>query len=196
MAVESRVNPNFPLPGIDQSSKGFRDNFTIIKKEIENLQGKTIQLEGAIVSDTVSIDGGTAGVVLTTSSPTYDAAFTSVNNAITSLKATTLTLQGDISGGPVYLGGTAPTGATGPSLTITTASLVYRKQFTIADLTGNLLTVNHDLNQSLVIVQVYDNNSQLFSPTSITLTDSNVVTIDLTNAPHPLAGTWGVIVRG
>ena len=35
----SNVNPNFPVPGIDQSSKGFRDNFSIIKEEIETLQG-------------------------------------------------------------------------------------------------------------------------------------------------------------
>lgn len=50
MAVGSNVNPNFPIPGLDQSSKGFRDNFAVIKKELETLQGTTIQVSGAISS--------------------------------------------------------------------------------------------------------------------------------------------------
>jgi hypothetical protein len=50
MATDSRINPNFPIPGIDQSSRGFRDNFTVTKREIEQLQNTTIQLAGAITS--------------------------------------------------------------------------------------------------------------------------------------------------
>ena len=75
MAVNSRVNPNFPLPGIDQSSKGFRDNFTIIKTEIEALQGKRIQLVGDITCVPTVIDGGTAPVVIVTTSKVYRQSF-------------------------------------------------------------------------------------------------------------------------
>ena len=32
-------NPNFPVPGINQSSQPFRDNYQVIKTAIENLQG-------------------------------------------------------------------------------------------------------------------------------------------------------------
>jgi hypothetical protein len=64
MAVGSKINPNFPIPGIDQSSKGFRDNFGIIKNEIENLQGKTIQLTGSLISDPVEIGNGSQGIVV------------------------------------------------------------------------------------------------------------------------------------
>jgi hypothetical protein len=71
MAVISKVNPNFPAPGIDQSSKGFRDNFTIIKTEIEALQGKTIQLAGAITSTPVMLDSGTSGITINTTSKLY-----------------------------------------------------------------------------------------------------------------------------
>lgn len=64
MAVGSRINPNFPIPGIDQSSKGFRDNFGTIKTEIENLQGKRIQLSGSLISDPVEIGSGTQDVII------------------------------------------------------------------------------------------------------------------------------------
>jgi hypothetical protein len=64
MAVLSKINPNFPIPGIDQSSKGFRDNFGVIKNEIENLQSKTIQLTGSLISDPVEIGNGAQGVII------------------------------------------------------------------------------------------------------------------------------------
>jgi hypothetical protein len=64
MTVGSRVNPNFPIPGIDQSSRGFRDNFATIKKEIEDIQGKHIQLTGAFISDPVEIGNGQSDVII------------------------------------------------------------------------------------------------------------------------------------
>jgi hypothetical protein len=56
MSIGSNVNPNFPIPGIDQSSRGFRDNFAVIKQEIEDLQGKAIQLVGDAVGGPVTLD--------------------------------------------------------------------------------------------------------------------------------------------
>ena len=50
MAIGSNVNPNYPVPGLDQSSKGFRDNFATIKKELESLQRTSIQVQGALNS--------------------------------------------------------------------------------------------------------------------------------------------------
>jgi len=66
MAVNSNINPNFPLPGIDQSSRGFRDNFSYAKREIENLQGKQIQLTGDCVSEAVLIDSGSGVISINT----------------------------------------------------------------------------------------------------------------------------------
>jgi len=66
MAVNSNINPNFPLPGVDQSSRGFRDNFSYAKKEIENLQSKQIQLYGDVVSDPITIDSGSGVVSINT----------------------------------------------------------------------------------------------------------------------------------
>lgn len=63
MPVESKVNVNFPIPGIDQSSRGFRDNFATIKEEIENLQSKNIQLVGSLISSPIQI-GATASDVI------------------------------------------------------------------------------------------------------------------------------------
>ncbi len=75
MAVISRVNPNFPIPGIDHSSKGFRDNFLTIKTEIENLQGKTILLTGDTLGGPVIIDSGTGPVVIPTTGLVYRQSF-------------------------------------------------------------------------------------------------------------------------
>lgn len=63
MVAVSRVNPNFPIPGIDQSSRGFRDNFSTIKTELEAIQGKSITLTGD-VSGSALIDSGVADVVI------------------------------------------------------------------------------------------------------------------------------------
>ena len=65
MTVGSNVNPNYPIPGIDQSSKGFRDNFSAIKVEIEDLQSKNIVLQGDVTGNAI-IDGGTGEVVINT----------------------------------------------------------------------------------------------------------------------------------
>lgn len=65
MAVGSNVNPNYPIPGIDQSSKGFRDNFSTIKVEIENLQSKNIVLQGDATGNAI-IDSGTGDIVINT----------------------------------------------------------------------------------------------------------------------------------
>jgi len=65
MAVGSNVNPNYPIPGIDQSSKGFRDNFSATKVEIEYLQGKNIVLIGDATGSAL-IDGGPGDVVIST----------------------------------------------------------------------------------------------------------------------------------
>lgn len=64
MAVGSRINANFPIPGVDQSSRGFRDNFATIKQELENLQGKHIQLTGAFLSDPVEIGNDQSDVII------------------------------------------------------------------------------------------------------------------------------------
>ena len=65
MTVGSNVNPNYPIPGIDQSSKGFRDNFSTIKVEIEDLQSKNIVLQGDVTGNAI-IDSGTGEVVINT----------------------------------------------------------------------------------------------------------------------------------
>lgn len=64
MTVGSRINPNFPIPGVDQSSRGFRDNFSIIKSEIEDLQAKNIQIVGGLISDPVGVGNGRGDIVI------------------------------------------------------------------------------------------------------------------------------------
>ena len=81
MAIGSLVNPNYPVPGIDQSSKGFRDNFSAIKVEIENLQSKNIVLVGDASGNAI-IDGGTGDVVINTVVAVANAAAGGVNYSV------------------------------------------------------------------------------------------------------------------
>ena len=141
MAVLSRVNANFPLPGIDQPSKGFRDNFTIIKSEIEALQGKRIQLIGDVAGGPTILDSGTGTVV------------------------------------------------------ITTVGKVFRYSFTSANVNLGFVTVNHNLGQQYVIVQVSNNLNQVVVPDAITLTNVNSCSIELSSFGL-IAGTWHVVCRG
>lgn len=64
MVVSSKINPNFPIPGIDQSSRGFRDNFATIKEEIENIQAKNIQLIGSLMSDPIQVGSTASDIVI------------------------------------------------------------------------------------------------------------------------------------
>ena len=88
MAIGSKINSNFPIPGIDQSSRGFRDNFATIKREIETLQGKKIRLAGDVESNSVEFGNGQEDIILSTTviAPDIDAANLSIlynlNNAI------------------------------------------------------------------------------------------------------------------
>jgi hypothetical protein len=66
MAIGSRINPNFPIPGLDQSSKGFRDNFAITKREIEDIQNTTIQLDGAVSSAPHQLGENNGSIVINT----------------------------------------------------------------------------------------------------------------------------------
>lgn len=84
MTVRSRVNPNFPLPGIDQSSKGFRDNFSIIKTELESLQNKSIQLTGDVKSSPIDFGAGDSPILITTSGKSFIFTFTNASPQLAS----------------------------------------------------------------------------------------------------------------
>jgi hypothetical protein len=63
MAIDSGLgltfNENYPVAGINQSSQGFRDNFTVIKRATENLQSASAT-DTSLVTLTTSV--GTGGV--------------------------------------------------------------------------------------------------------------------------------------
>lgn len=58
-------NQNYPVPNVDQSSKQFRDNFTIIKTAVENIQsGKN---DASSITNVAVTVGGAGQVILNTS---------------------------------------------------------------------------------------------------------------------------------
>lgn len=64
MAVNSNVDITFPIAGQDQDSKGFRDNFAVIKTEIENLQSKFINVTGDVSGSSLIFDQSNTPVTM------------------------------------------------------------------------------------------------------------------------------------
>jgi hypothetical protein len=69
----------------------------------------------------------------------------------------------------------------------------YTQTFTNSTLSGNSLTVTHNLGIQLVQVSIYDNNKLLVLPNQITLTSTTQCSVDFTGLT-PLTGTWSVSV--
>jgi hypothetical protein len=67
----------------------------------------------------------------------------------------------------------------------------YSRTFVNADLSADMLGVNHALGSQLVVCQVYDNNLKMVLPDEIILNDANSLTLDLTSHV-PISGTWSV----
>lgn len=81
-------------------------------------------------------------------------------------------------------------GGTSPSPTLS----YYRLAFTNGSLTGNILSVTHNLGIMYVAgVTVYDNNNQKIIPNEIMPLTANTLSVDLTTFT-PLTGTWNLIV--
>lgn len=57
-----------------------------------------------------------------------------------------------------------------------------------------MLTVTHNLNVSAIVIQVYDNSSNLIDPSQTTIVNNNSATVDLTG--FTVSGTWTVVVIG
>jgi hypothetical protein len=72
---------------------------------------------------------------------------------------------------------------------------VFRQAFVNGDLTAGVITFTHNLNNAVVMVQVFDNNGQLIIPDTIDNTGVNTTEVDLTSF-GTLAGTWNVIIVG
>jgi len=69
----------------------------------------------------------------------------------------------------------------------------YSQTFVNGDLTGNVLSVNHALNNLAVIAQVW-NNTGGQSTVTIDRVDANNIDVDLSGLT-PITGTWTVVVQ-
>lgn len=64
MSSSSEINANYPIPGLTQSSKGFRDNFALIKEQLEGIESTQFQIVGAIESNVGYMNGDGTTVIL------------------------------------------------------------------------------------------------------------------------------------
>ena len=114
MAVGSRVNPNFPIPGVYQSSKGLRDNFLTIKTEIETLQN-------SLSSGGPTGPTGLTGAASVITGPTGVAGPIGVNGS---------TGPTGVAGTIGVNGSTGPTGVAGPTGSATNIQAYVKTDFT------------------------------------------------------------------
>lgn len=73
------------------------------------------------------------------------------------------------------------------------SSTSYTESFDNGDLTSSKITITHNLGVTYPIVQVYDNNDQIFLPTDITFVDTDNIELDFTGVT-PITGTFNVRV--
>jgi hypothetical protein len=82
----------------------------------------------------------------------------------------------------------------GSILIASTVGGAYSSSFTIGDLSTNILTVNHALNDRYVSVFVYDDTDNVVLPDSIIAQSIGTTKIDLTSFVGVMTGSWHVFV--
>lgn len=187
MVANSRVNPNFPIPGIDQSSRGFRDNFSAIKTEIENLQSKRIVMTGDVTSNSSIIDSGNGDVIVDCTVAVINAAAGGNNFSVQYNRL------GIVSGGANLYWDynnevlTVGNHTTDPAFWLDSGNARFK---------DNIIVDGSNLNQGNVVVNpdsiiINDNNSTIPSVTIGSLeSSSNIAYINVSNldgiTTHPL----------
>jgi len=144
--------------------------------------------------------GNTLNVIGTSNRITVNA--DSVDIASTYVGQTSITTLGTITTGswngsaiPIANGGTGSNSAATARAALVVPS-IYRQSFTNSSLVSGVLTVNHNLSQKYVAVQVSDENDRvIFAVDDITLTSASALSIDLTSF-GTLTGTWNVVITG
>ena len=83
------INTNYPIPGVNNSTQGFRDNFSIIKNALDTAGNEVTDLQNKAV-----LKSGLAGVAINN-----DMGNTIISNAVTrSFRASTYDLGSNLSG--------------------------------------------------------------------------------------------------
>lgn len=102
-----------------------------------------------------------------------------------------LAIAGTLPTNTTYWQVIANIGATGPTGEVN----AYRLSFTNSSLVSGILSVNHNLDETYVNVQVFDNNNNFIVPDNINLVDANDLTVDLLSY-GTITGTYNLIVTG
>jgi hypothetical protein len=177
MTVGSNVNPNYPIPGIDQSSRGFRDNFATIKQEIENLQSKNIQLAGSLISEPAQIGNGTGDIIIPVA--------VSLNNiqAAGSNLSVQYNLNNVISGSHLYYNnGSVGVGTSVPSQTLSVIgniAVIAPTDTTFLQF-GNNLTIN-----ASSATTTFDINAA-----NVIVVNNNTLSVGIGSAPQATLDVW------
>ena len=185
MAIGSLVNPNYPVPGIDQSSKGFRDNFSAIKVEIENLQAKNIVLTGDATGNAI-IDGGTGEVVINTVVSVANAAAGGMSYSVQ------YNDMGVISGDSVLL---YDYDTQTLIVAVDMPDISYALDSNAAKI-HNLLAIQGDFNEAILSITGVDYSYPTISLSSVTNTGVGQANLNIANADTVTADTLNIQFNG
>lgn len=162
-----------------------------------NIAGNTGTAVADAAADTLTFTGSLGINTVASDASNNDVLTISLTRNGLALKATPvaadqfLMFDSAASNTPVYATANTVAAAIGA---ITTARIV-RGTFQNGGLTSGSIAITHNLAIAGVLVQVYDENSQLVQPDNITLTSNNVTTVDLTSF-GTIAGTWSYVIFG
>jgi len=162
-----------------------------------NIAGNTGSAVADAASDTLTFTGTLGINTVVSDVSNNDLVTLSLTKTGLSVKATPVAADSFLmfnsasSDTPVYA--TANTVAT--AIGALTAARIVRGTFTNATLSSGSLTATHNLAVAGVLVQVYDENSQLVQPDNITLTSNNVTTVDLSSF-GTISGNWSYVIFG
>lgn len=89
-------------------------------------------------------------------------------------------------------GGQVLTRSTGDSTIWANSS--FTMTFTNGSLVAGILTVNHNLNFSPVLIQIYDQNGLMAVPDQVQLMDNNTLDVNMASF-GTISGTWSLIIK-
>jgi len=179
------INVNYPVPGINNSSQGFRDNFSAIKTDLNTAATEITDLQNNVV-----LKQALTGTVLNN-----DMANTLISNALTrSFRASTYNLGNAISGtiivnaslGDVQYGTIAGNttiqfAGWAPSGTQSNVELQFAISNVDAVITFPSEVVSSNNDFGITTLENYDGNSAVTIPYDVTQLDYRLSTIDCGN---------------
>jgi hypothetical protein len=181
------INVNYPVPGVNNNSQGFRDNFASIVTnlntagtEITDLQNKVV-VKQALTNTTVNNDMGNT-LISNASTRSFRATTYNLGNALSGTVLVDVSL-GDVHYGTIAGNTTINFGSWAPSGTQSNVQLLFNISNSNAFITfsGNVITGNNYGSSTLENVSNVSGFTTVSVPSGVTQINYRISTIDCGN---------------